>query len=84
MDHSMLTSFETVRNILSGSTEKSNIWNVNTEQVYHETDVQETEEDTAQRYRKNNKLCFPTENSARNFSEARLQLAVRSSFVLLA
>lgn len=47
MDHSMLTSFETVRNILSGSTEKSNIWNVNTEQVYHETDVQETEEDTA-------------------------------------
>ena len=48
MDHSMLTSFETVRNILSGSTEKSNIWNVNTEQVYHETDVQETEKDTVQ------------------------------------
>ena len=37
MDHSMLTSFETVRNILSGNTDKENIWNVNTEQVYHET-----------------------------------------------
>ena len=37
MDHSMATSFETVRNILSGVTDKSNIWNVNTEKEYHET-----------------------------------------------
>lgn len=37
MDHSMLTSFETVRNILTGRKDKTNIWNVNTEQSYHET-----------------------------------------------
>ncbi|MBQ3670130.1 MAG: NAD(P)/FAD-dependent oxidoreductase [Treponema sp.] len=36
IDHSMMTSFETVRNILSGSTDKSNVWNVNTEKEYHE------------------------------------------------
>ncbi len=36
LDHSMCTSFETVKNILSGSTDKSNIWNVNTEMEYHE------------------------------------------------
>ena len=36
LDHSMVTSFETVNNILSGRKDKSNIWNVNTEQEYHE------------------------------------------------
>ena len=36
IDHSMVTSFEAVKNILSGATEKSNIWNVNTEKEYHE------------------------------------------------
>ena len=36
IDHSMCTSFETVKNILSGETDKSNIWNVNTEKEYHE------------------------------------------------
>lgn len=36
IDHSMVTSFEAVKNILSGTTDKSNIWNVNTEQEYHE------------------------------------------------
>ena len=36
MDHSMLTAFETVDNILSGKTGKENIWGVNTEQEYHE------------------------------------------------
>ena len=36
MDHSMATSFEAVKNILNGKTDKRNIWNVNTEQVYHE------------------------------------------------
>lgn len=36
IDHSMVTSFETVDNILSGRTDKSNIWNVNTEKEYHE------------------------------------------------
>ena len=36
MDHSMVTSFETVKNILDGKKSKSNIWNVNTEKEYHE------------------------------------------------
>ncbi len=36
IDHSMCTSFETVRAILSGSADKSAIWNVNTEKEYHE------------------------------------------------
>lgn len=36
IDHSMCTSFETVKNILSGTTDKDNIWNVNTEKEYHE------------------------------------------------
>ncbi len=36
MDHSMLTSFETVTNILTGRRDKENIWNVNTEKEYHE------------------------------------------------
>ncbi len=36
MDHSMATAFETVRNILNHRTDKSNIWQVNTEQEYHE------------------------------------------------
>lgn len=36
MDHSMVTSFETVKNILSGRKDKDNIWNVNTEKEYHE------------------------------------------------
>ncbi|MBP5304194.1 MAG: NAD(P)/FAD-dependent oxidoreductase [Clostridia bacterium] len=37
IDHSMCTSFETVKNILNGEKDKSNIWNVNTEKEYHET-----------------------------------------------
>lgn len=36
IDHSMCTSFETVKNILSGEKSKDNIWNVNTEKEYHE------------------------------------------------
>lgn len=36
MDHSMVTAFEAVKNILSGQKDKSNVWNVNTEQEYHE------------------------------------------------
>jgi len=36
IDHSMCTSFETVKNIISGITDHSNIWSVNTEQEYHE------------------------------------------------
>ena len=36
IDHSMCTSFETVKNILSGTKDRHNIWSVNTEQEYHE------------------------------------------------
>lgn len=36
MDHSMVTAFETVNNILSGKKTKENVWNVNTEKEYHE------------------------------------------------
>jgi len=35
-DHSMVTSFETVHNIINNVKDKSNIWNVNTEKEYHE------------------------------------------------
>ncbi len=35
-DHSMLTAREAVKLILSGSTDKSSIWDVNTEDTYHE------------------------------------------------
>ncbi|MBQ6570286.1 MAG: NAD(P)/FAD-dependent oxidoreductase [Clostridia bacterium] len=36
MDHSMVTSFEAVKNIKNGVTDKKNIWSVNTEEEYHE------------------------------------------------
>ena len=36
IDHSMCTSFEAVKDIVNGISDKSNIWNVNTEQEYHE------------------------------------------------
>lgn len=38
MDHSMVTAFEAVRDIKTGNlTDKSNVWNVNTESEYHES-----------------------------------------------
>lgn len=37
MDHSMLTAIEAAANIANGTTDKANVWNVNTEQDYHET-----------------------------------------------
>ena len=43
IDHSMCTSFETVKNILSGTKNKDNIWNVNTEKEYHETSTRNNE-----------------------------------------
>ena len=42
MDHSMLTAFRAADCILTGSADKSAIWNVNTEQSYHEHKCQET------------------------------------------
>lgn len=37
MDHSMMTAMVAVDNISKGITDKSNIWNVNTETEYHES-----------------------------------------------
>ncbi len=39
-DHSMLTAMTAVDNLVAGRTDKSNIWNVNTEQEYHEAKSQ--------------------------------------------
>ena len=39
----MCTSFEAVKNIISGKIDRSNIWNVNTEKEYHESDNKEAE-----------------------------------------
>ena len=36
MDHSMLTAFEVVKNIMTGRLNKDNIWDVNVEKEYHE------------------------------------------------
>jgi protoporphyrinogen oxidase len=36
-DHSMLTAMTAVDNILEGRLDKSNIWEINTEEEYHET-----------------------------------------------
>ncbi|MGD0896443.1 MAG: NAD(P)/FAD-dependent oxidoreductase [Thermoguttaceae bacterium] len=40
-DHSMLTAMVAVDNILAGRTDKANIWDVNTEQDYHEAKQEE-------------------------------------------
>lgn len=44
IDHSMCTSFEAVKNILSGVTSKDNVWSVNTEEEYHEESTEQSEE----------------------------------------
>jgi hypothetical protein len=36
MDHSMLTAWEAVRALKAGGGDKSRVWDVNTESVYHE------------------------------------------------
>ena len=36
-DHSMLTAMLSVENIINGVTSKNNIWDINTEQQYHES-----------------------------------------------
>lgn len=37
MDHSMVTAFRAVENIISGNNDKNNIWSVNTDAEYHES-----------------------------------------------
>ncbi len=41
MDHSMLTAMTAVNNIKNNIKDKSNIWNVNTEETYHEKSTNE-------------------------------------------
>lgn len=36
MDHSMMTAFYAVDDLLAGLTDRANVWNVNTDDVYHE------------------------------------------------
>ena len=43
-DHSMLTAMVSVDNILAGITDKSNLWEINTEQEYHEHKVDQPPE----------------------------------------
>jgi len=43
-DHSMLTAMLAVDNIIAGSTDKSNLWAVNTEMEYHETSKHQAQE----------------------------------------
>ena len=38
-DHSMLTAMTAVENIINGRKDKSNIWEINTEEDYHEEQV---------------------------------------------
>ncbi len=59
MDHSMITSFETVKNILSGEKDKSNIWNVNTEQEYHEEKAGKEEGKVAESEKKTTATATP-------------------------
>ncbi len=44
IDHSMCTSFEAVKDIISGTRDRSNVWSVNTEKEYHEQSTEEKEE----------------------------------------
>ena len=37
MDHSMMTAMECVRSIREGLADKSAVWNVNTDEAYHES-----------------------------------------------
>jgi hypothetical protein len=42
-DHSMLTAMTAVDNIISGVSDKDNVWSINTEMEYHEEEVKHEE-----------------------------------------
>ena len=56
IDHSMCTSFEAVKDIINGITNKDNVWNVNTENEYQESGSAEAPIDKTEAASK------PTEN----------------------
>jgi len=45
MDHSMLTAMEAVTAIAGGSSDKTAVWNVNTEKEYHEENAEKKDEE---------------------------------------
>lgn len=48
IDHSMVTSFEAVKNIINGVKNKDNIYSVNTEKEYHESGESDLPENEAE------------------------------------
>jgi hypothetical protein len=48
MDHSMVTSMVACENIISGDTDKTALWNVNTEKVYHETKTEDENQEKSE------------------------------------
>ena len=48
MDHSMVTSMVACQAMLSGGTDKTELWSVNTEREYHETKTQEQSTERAE------------------------------------
>ena len=48
MDHSMVTSMVACENIISGDTDKTALWNVNTEKAYHETKTEDENQEKSE------------------------------------
>ena len=48
MDHSMVTSMVACENIISGNTDKTALWNVNTEKAYHETKTKDENQEKSE------------------------------------
>ena len=44
MDHSMLTAINAAKAIINGSSDRTEVWNVNTEKEYHETATEEKQD----------------------------------------
>jgi len=44
MDHSMLTAMNAAKAIINGSSDRTDVWNVNTEKEYHETSTEEKQD----------------------------------------
>ena len=44
MDHSMLTAMNAAKAIINGSSDRTEVWNVNTEKEYHETSTEEKQD----------------------------------------
>lgn len=49
MDHSMVTSIVACENIISGETDKTALWSVNTEKAYHETKTESENQEKSEK-----------------------------------